>query len=56
MAETGRVLTGERAEYLQDKLTEETGGDGFSKLPFRYAEIAKILLDMCVIPLPIPTN
>ncbi len=36
-------------EYLQDKLSEETNQPVFSDLPFRYAEISKVLLDMCVV-------
>jgi len=34
------------AENLQEKLAEETGGLEFSVLPFRYTEIAKVLLDV----------
>ncbi|EIN10525.1 Psf2-domain-containing protein [Punctularia strigosozonata HHB-11173 SS5] len=44
----------QRPVYLQDKLAEETGGDGFSKLPFRYAEIAKVLLDIAPDDIPSP--
>ncbi|KLO16352.1 Psf2-domain-containing protein [Schizopora paradoxa] len=33
-------------EYLQDKLSEETSRPVFSDLPFRYAEISKVLLDI----------
>ncbi|KAK0190808.1 hypothetical protein F5146DRAFT_1045851 [Armillaria mellea] len=33
-------------EYLQDSLTEETTKKEFSSLPFRFAEIAKVLLDV----------
>ncbi|KAG9048276.1 DNA replication protein psf2 [Tulasnella sp. UAMH 9824] len=32
-------------DYLQDRLAEETSEKAFSLLPFRYAEIAKLLLD-----------
>ncbi|KAG8932205.1 DNA replication protein psf2 [Tulasnella sp. 417] len=32
-------------DYLQDRLSEETSDKAFSLLPFRYAEIAKLLLD-----------
>jgi GINS complex subunit 2 len=34
------------AEFLQEKLTQETSGPNFSRLPFRYAEIAHVLLDV----------
>ncbi|KAG7097201.1 hypothetical protein E1B28_004572 [Marasmius oreades] len=33
-------------EFLQNRLNEETGNKVFSKMPFRFAEIAKILLDV----------
>ncbi|CAE6474657.1 unnamed protein product [Rhizoctonia solani] len=33
-------------EWLQEKLKEETTQDSFSKMPFRYLEISKILLDV----------
>ncbi|QRV88047.1 DNA replication complex GINS protein SLD5 [Ceratobasidium sp. AG-Ba] len=33
-------------EWLQEKLREETTADTFSKMPFRYIEISKILLDV----------
>lgn len=33
-------------DYLKDRLEEETAKDGFSKLPFRYIEISKVLLDV----------
>ncbi|KAJ1309203.1 hypothetical protein OPQ81_004872 [Rhizoctonia solani] len=33
-------------EWLQEKLREETTQDSFSKMPFRYLEISKILLDV----------
>ncbi|KAG9018195.1 DNA replication protein psf2 [Tulasnella sp. 427] len=32
-------------DYLQDRLKDETTDKAFSLLPFRYAEIAKLLLD-----------
>lgn len=35
-----------QVDYLKDRLEEETTKDGFSKLPFRYIEISKVLLDM----------
>lgn len=35
-------------EFLQEKLNEETSAEAFSVLPFRFAEISKVLLDMCV--------
>lgn len=35
-------------EYLQGRLLLETTRPEFSELPFRFAEIAKVLLDMCV--------
>ncbi|PPQ66589.1 hypothetical protein CVT26_009489 [Gymnopilus dilepis] len=34
------------ADYLQDRLTEETSQPAFSKLPFRFTEIAKVILDV----------
>jgi hypothetical protein len=33
------------AEYLQDKITQETTQAEFTKLPFRFAEISRVLLD-----------
>jgi len=33
-------------DYLQDRLTRETTEPQFSELPFRFAEIAKVLLDV----------
>jgi hypothetical protein len=36
-------------DYLQEKFNQETSRPEFSQLPFRFAEVAKILLDMCVI-------
>ena len=33
-------------DYLTERLREETSQKEFSRLPFRYAEISKILLDM----------
>jgi len=33
-------------DYLSERLGEETSQKEFSRLPFRYAEISKILLDM----------
>ncbi|KIL70253.1 hypothetical protein M378DRAFT_96699 [Amanita muscaria Koide BX008] len=33
-------------DYLKERLEEETSKDGFSKLPFRYIEISKVLLDV----------
>ena len=35
-------------EFLQDRLTRETSNPGFSQLPFRFAEISKVILDMLV--------
>ncbi|KAJ7930057.1 Psf2-domain-containing protein [Mycena leptocephala] len=32
-------------EYLQDKITQETTQAEFTKLPFRFAEISRVLLD-----------
>ena len=34
------------SDYLQDKLTQETTGPSFSRLPFRFTEIAKVILDV----------
>ena len=36
------------AESLQDRLTRETSNPGFSQLPFRFAEVSKVILDMLV--------
>lgn len=36
------------AEFLQSRLDEEVSDLGFSTLPFRYAEISKVLLDVLV--------
>ncbi|RPD66964.1 Psf2-domain-containing protein [Lentinus tigrinus ALCF2SS1-7] len=33
-------------EFLQDRLTQETTLPSFSEMPFRFAEVAKILLDV----------
>lgn len=33
-------------EFLQEKLSQETMTEEFSALPFRYAEVAKVLLDV----------
>jgi len=33
-------------DFLQDRLTEETTQPAFSDLPFRFAEIAKVILDV----------
>ncbi|KAF8842765.1 Psf2-domain-containing protein [Paxillus ammoniavirescens] len=33
-------------EFLQGQLSEETSQQGFSRLPFRFAEIAKVVLDV----------
>ncbi|KAI9574762.1 Psf2-domain-containing protein [Boletus coccyginus] len=33
-------------EFLQDRLSEETSESEFSHLPFRFAEIAKVILDV----------
>ena len=35
-------------DYLQDRLTLETSLESFSEMPFRFAEIAKVLLDVYV--------
>jgi hypothetical protein len=36
-------------EHLQDRLNREISvQDEFSNLPFRFAEISKVLLDVCV--------
>lgn len=32
-------------EYLQERLNRETSEAEFSQLPFRFAEISKVLLD-----------
>ena len=33
-------------EFLQGRLSEETSESEFSRLPFRFAEIAKVILDV----------
>lgn len=33
-------------EFLQDRLSEETSESEFSRLPFRFAEIARVILDV----------
>ena len=40
-------------EFLQERLTLETSRPDFSSLPFRFAEIAKVILDVLVL-LPVP--
>ena len=35
-------------EFLQERLTRETSNPGFSQLPFRFAEISKVILDTLV--------
>ena len=35
-------------EFLQGRLLLETTRPEFSEMPFRFAEIAKVLLDVCV--------
>jgi len=37
-----------RVDFLQERLTRETTRPEFSDLPFRFAEVAKIILDMFV--------
>jgi GINS complex subunit 2 len=34
-------------DFLQERLTRETTIPEFSQLPFRFTEIAKIILDVC---------
>lgn len=36
-------------DFLQDKLNKETSQRDFSDLPFRFVEISKVLLDVCVL-------
>lgn len=36
------------SDFLQERLTQETSSGNFSDLPFRYAEISKVLLDLLV--------
>jgi GINS complex subunit 2 len=38
-----------RTEFLQESLALETSAPSFSKLPFRFAEIAKVILDVYVL-------
>ena len=37
------------SDFLQAKLSEETDQAKFSDLPFRFAEVAKVLLDVYVL-------
>jgi hypothetical protein len=39
-------------DYLQERLNRETSEPGFSDLPFRFAEISKVLLDVYAFQLP----
>ncbi|KAJ7284133.1 DNA replication complex GINS protein PSF2 [Mycena rebaudengoi] len=41
-------------EYLQEQLVKETSNDGFTQLPFRFAEISRVLLDVASDDLPNP--
>ena len=36
-------------EFLQERVTLETSRPDFSSLPFRFAEIAKVILDVLVL-------
>ena len=38
-----------RVDYLQARLTLETSQPAFSELPFRFAEVAKVILDVLVL-------
>lgn len=40
------ILAYVAVEFLQERLTQETSRPVFSQLPFRFAEVAKILLDV----------
>lgn len=40
------ALSSYRTEYLEERLKEETSSLEFSKLPFRFAEVSKIVLDV----------
>lgn len=39
-------------DFLQERLNIETSEPGFSDLPFRFVEVSKLLLDVCVIQVP----
>jgi hypothetical protein len=39
-------LTVRITEFLQERLSQETSRPEFSQLPFRFAEIAKVILDV----------
>lgn len=41
-------------EFLQERVSRETTQPEFSQMPFRFAEIAKVVLDVCVVVLLIP--
>jgi hypothetical protein len=43
-----RLLMYHLLDFLQERLTRETSRPEFSKLPFRFAEIAKVILDVLV--------
>ena len=42
------MISAHFTDFLQDRLTRETTQPEFSELPFRFAEIAKVLLDVYV--------
>lgn len=41
-----RLLMYHLQDFLQEQLTRETSRPEFSRLPFRFAEIAKVILDV----------
>jgi len=41
-------------DFLQDRLNEETTQPTFSEMPFRFAEVAKVLLDVAPDDFPNP--
>ncbi|OCH94326.1 Psf2-domain-containing protein [Obba rivulosa] len=41
-------------EFLEGRLTQETSEAGFSEMPFRFAEVAKVLLDVAPDDFPNP--
>lgn len=43
-----------RVEFLQQRILQETTQAEFTKLPFRFAEISRVLLDVCVRRIPFP--
>ncbi|EMD40954.1 hypothetical protein CERSUDRAFT_131377 [Gelatoporia subvermispora B] len=41
-------------EFLEERLVQETTGESFSEMPFRFAEVAKVLIDTAPDDFPNP--